>query len=56
MRDTFRSMGAIAGLAIGLGLMWMLGFGGLVPAAIFGAAGAVIGGITGERMADRGDR
>ncbi|TWU10958.1 hypothetical protein [Allorhodopirellula heiligendammensis] len=56
MRDTFRSVGAIIGLVLGLALMWMLGWGGMVPAAIFGAGGAVIGGMSGERIADRGGR
>ncbi len=55
MRNTFRSLGAIVGLALGLALMWLLGLGGMVPAAIFGAGGAVIGGMSGERIADRGD-
>lgn len=55
MRHSFRSFGAIAGLALGLGMMWLLGLGGMVPAAIFGAGGAVIGGMSGERIADRGD-
>lgn len=56
MRDTFRSIGAITGLAAGLGLMWLLGMGGMVPAAFFGAGGAVIGGMSGERVADRRGR
>ncbi|TWT73887.1 hypothetical protein [Allorhodopirellula solitaria] len=56
MRDTYRSVGAIVGLALGLALMWLLGLGGMVPAAIFGAGGAVIGGMSGERLADRGGR
>ncbi len=56
MRDTFRSLGALSGLACGLGLMWLLGLGGTVPAAIFGAGGAVMGGMSGERIADRRGR
>lgn len=54
-RDTHRSIGAIAGLGIGLGLMMTLGFSGLVPAAIFGATGCVIGGMSGERIYDKRD-
>ncbi|MBB3208997.1 outer membrane lipoprotein SlyB [Rhodopirellula rubra] len=56
MRDTFRTVGALTGLCVGLSLMWLMGMGGLIPAAIFGAGGAVIGGLTGERVHDRGER
>jgi len=56
MRDTYRTVGALSGLAIGMTSMWLFGFGGLIPAAIFGAGGAVIGGMSGERIHDRGER
>ncbi len=56
MRDTYRTVGALTGLSAGLVLMWAVGLGGMVVAAIFGAGGAVIGGITGERIHDRGER
>lgn len=49
----FRRFGAIGGLLLGLGLMWSLGYGGLIPGALFGATGAVAGGMTGERLARR---
>lgn len=49
----YRSLFAILGLVLGMLLMVGLGFGGLVPGAIFGAGGAVLGGITGERIARR---
>lgn len=51
-RETFRMVGALLGLAVGLITMTLLGMGGIVPAAIFGAGGCVVGGIGGERMHD----
>ena len=54
--EIYRSVFALIGLALGLGLMFALGFGGMVPGALFGAGGAVLGGITGERIARRGTR
>ncbi|SMP61677.1 hypothetical protein SAMN06265222_107149 [Neorhodopirellula lusitana] len=55
-RDTFRTVGAITGLVVGLSLMSLFGLGGIVYAAIFGAGGTVIGGISGERIHDRSQR
>jgi len=52
-RESHRSIGAILGLLIGLGLMVTLNYGGLVPGFLFGAIGAVVGGITGEQIHDR---
>lgn len=49
----YRSIFAILGLVLGLGLMVLLGLGGMIPGAVFGAGGAVVGGITGERVARR---
>ena len=49
----YRSLFAILGLVLGLGLMTLLGLGGMIPGAVFGAGGAVVGGITGERVARR---
>ena len=49
-KDTRRSIGAIIGLTLGLTMMWLLGMRGLVPAFIFGAGGAVAGGMTGEKL------
>lgn len=51
--QSYRSIFAILGLAIGLGLMVLLGFGGMIPGAVFGAGGAVLGGMTGEQIARR---
>lgn len=48
--DSFRMIGAILGLAIGLLIMFALGIGGMVPGALFGAGGAVTGGICGEKV------
>jgi len=50
-RERNRSLGAIIGLSIGLMMMWALGLGGVLYGFVFGAGGAVIGGITGERFA-----
>ena len=47
--DTRRSIGALIGLSLGFTVMWALGLGGLVPAFVFGAGGAVAGGMTGEK-------
>lgn len=49
-RDTARSIGALIGLSIGVLVMWSLGYGGVMPLFLFGASGAIAGGITGERM------
>lgn len=56
MRDTFRTIGALTGLGAGLALMWAFGLGGMLVAAVFGAGGAVVGGMTGEQIHDRGER
>ncbi len=52
----YRRVFALSGLVLGLILMWSLGFGGMIPGAIFGAAGSVAGGILGERLAARRTR
>ena len=49
--QVYRSLFAIMGLVLGMLLMVGLGFGGMVPGAFFGAGGAVLGGIIGERIA-----
>ena len=49
-RDASRSIGAISGLCLGLAVMFAAGIGGMIPGAIFGAGGAVVGGITGEKL------
>jgi|GEM_PF-1413170 len=48
-KDTRRSIGAIIGLSLGISVMWSLGLGGLIYAFVFGAGGAVAGGMIGER-------
>ncbi len=48
--DTYRTIGAIIGLAAGIGLMISLGLGGMITGALFGAGGAVAGGICGEKL------
>jgi hypothetical protein len=48
--DRYRSLGAILGLAIGVGLMVGLGYGGVVPGALFGAGGCVTGAIASEKL------
>ena len=52
-RDNYRTIGALAGLAMGVTVMYLLGQSGLVAGAIFGAGGCVLGGITGEKVYDR---
>lgn len=54
--QNYRTIGSLCGLALGLGLMWALDIGGMIPGALFGAGGAVLGGITGERLAARRPR
>lgn len=49
-RDSFRSAGAIIGLIIGLLIMRWLGQSGVLAGGLFGAGGALLGGIAGERM------
>lgn len=51
--DLYRSMFAIIGLVLGMVLMVALGLGGMIPGALFGAGGAVLGGMTGEWIARR---
>lgn len=52
----YRSICAICGLALGIGLMRLLDYGGMIPGALFGAGGAVLGGMVGERLAARRPR
>lgn len=51
--QVYRSFFAILGLVLGMLLMVGLGFGSMLAGAIFGAGGAVLGGITGEQIARR---
>ncbi len=48
--DTYRTIGALSGLGFGIGLMMSLGLAGILPSAIFGAGGCVIGAVTAERI------
>jgi hypothetical protein len=52
-RDNYRTIGAIVGLVLGIGTMYLLSMSGIVPGALFGAGGCVLGGIVGEQMFDR---
>jgi outer membrane lipoprotein SlyB len=50
-RETYRRIGAIAGLTIGLLITIAIGYGGqLIPGAILGAGGCVLGAVIAERM------
>ena len=51
--QAYRSVFAILGLVVGLGVMVLLGMGCMIPGAVFGAGGAVLGGMLGERIARR---
>mgnify|MGYP006266435631 CR=1 FL=1 len=48
--DNYRTIGAIVGMVLCLGLMFSLGIDGMLPGALFGASGAVAGGISGEKF------
>jgi hypothetical protein len=52
-RGTYRSIGALIGLALGFAIVWGMGMGGLIPLGIAGSAGSVIGGISGEQFYDQ---
>ncbi len=52
-RESWRSLGAIAGLSIGWIVMWQAGWRGLTPAFIFGIIGTLTGSLTAERLYDR---
>ncbi len=58
-RDICRTIGALAGLTLGIALMRLLGLTGMVNSAVFWAGGTVAGGIGGEqyyRWQSRGER
>lgn len=48
--QTYRTIGSLLGLAIGIVLMFALGFRGIVPSALFGAGGCVAGAIAAEKL------
>jgi hypothetical protein len=52
-RDAGRSIGALIGLAVGILTMQAFGHGGIVHAFLYGAGGTVLGGMIGERLAER---
>ncbi len=54
--DNYRTIGAVTGVTLGLVLMYCIGWGGMIPGAIFGAGGAVAGGIVGEKLYARKQR
>jgi outer membrane lipoprotein SlyB len=49
-KDNFRTIGAVIGLVLGLAMMIGLGFSSMVAGFLFGAGGAVAGGISGEKL------
>ena len=49
-KDNYRSIGAIVGLVVGIGLMIASGQHSMLAGALFGAGGAVAGGISGEKV------
>jgi len=55
-RDAGRSIGALIGLAVGILMMRAFGHGGIVHAFFYGVGGTVLGGMIGERLADRSPR
>ena len=55
-RDAGRSIGAVIGLSVGILMMRAVGHGGIVHAFLYGAGGTVLGGMIGERLADRSPR
>ena len=54
--DTYRMICSLCGIVLGLGIMFAAGFAGMIPGAIFGAGGAVAGGIVGEKLHARSKR
>ena len=48
--QTFRTIGSLLGLAIGIALMLLVGVRGSVPSALFGAAGCVTGAGAAEKI------
>jgi len=49
-QDGYRRVGAITGLVVLLIVMRISGQSGIIAGALFGASGAVLGGIIGERI------
>jgi hypothetical protein len=54
--QAMRSLFAVLGLAVVMGLMVFMGRGGLIWGFVYGAGGAVLGGMLGETLARRGGR
>ena len=48
--QTYRTIGSLLGLAMGIALMMLLGLRGTTSSALFGAGGCVAGAITAERI------
>ncbi len=50
-QETYRTIGAIAGLGLGIIATVALGYNGqIIPSALFGAGGCVAGAVTAERL------
>lgn len=54
--QTYRTIGSLLGLAMGITLMMLLGLRGIAYSALFGAGGCVAGAITAERIYASGRR
>ncbi|MGI9472317.1 MAG: hypothetical protein ACR2NZ_12320 [Rubripirellula sp.] len=48
--QNYRTIGALCGLTVGIGVMLGLGFSGVLPGAVFGAGGCVCGGMIAESV------
>ncbi len=48
--QSYRTIGSLLGLAIGIALMYLFDLRGIVPSALFGAGGCVTGAITAEKF------
>jgi hypothetical protein len=54
-QDTYRTIGALSGLAAGVALTVALGYGGqIVASALLGAGGCIAGAVIAERLHARG--
>ena len=53
-KENYRTIGAVIGLALGIaltiGVMIITGHSSMIAGALFGAGGAVAGGISGEKV------
>ena len=52
-REQTRQIGAVIGLITGWGMMYAMGYRGVIPAAVFGMTGCVSCAIVAEKYYDR---